>query len=43
MIFQKLVQAKIMRRVIKAKIKGEPVGDISTLANLKLWMRLIRY
>lgn len=24
---------KIMRRVIKAKVKGEPVGDISTLAN----------
>jgi acetyl-CoA synthetase len=24
---------KIMRRVIKAKAKGEPVGDISTLAN----------
>lgn len=24
---------KIMRRVIKAKIRGEPVGDISTLAN----------
>jgi acetyl-CoA synthetase len=22
-----------MRRVIKAKVKGEPVGDISTLAN----------
>jgi acetyl-CoA synthetase len=24
---------KIMRRVIKAKVKGDPVGDISTLAN----------
>lgn len=24
---------KIMRRVIKAKARGEPVGDISTLAN----------
>jgi acetyl-CoA synthetase len=24
---------KIMRRIIKAKVKGEPVGDISTLAN----------
>jgi acetyl-CoA synthetase len=24
---------KIMRRVIKAKVKGEDVGDISTLAN----------
>jgi len=24
---------KIMRRVIKARVKGEPVGDISTLAN----------
>ncbi|MBM4240423.1 MAG: acetate--CoA ligase [Euryarchaeota archaeon] len=24
---------KIMRRVIKAKVRGEPVGDISTLAN----------
>jgi acetyl-CoA synthetase len=24
---------KIMRRVIKAKVKGEPVGDITTLAN----------
>jgi acetyl-CoA synthetase len=24
---------KIMRRVIKAKVKGEPVGDVSTLAN----------
>jgi len=24
---------KIMRRVIKAKVNGEPVGDISTLAN----------
>ncbi len=24
---------KIMRRVIKAKAKGEPVGDISTLSN----------
>ncbi len=24
---------KIMRRVIKAKVKGEPVGDTSTLAN----------
>ncbi|HDH40789.1 MAG TPA: acetate--CoA ligase [Candidatus Altiarchaeales archaeon] len=24
---------KIMRRIIKAKIRGEPIGDISTLAN----------
>ena len=24
---------KIMRRIIKAKVKGDPVGDISTLAN----------
>ena len=24
---------KIMRRVIKSKAKGEPVGDLSTLAN----------
>ncbi|RLI88708.1 MAG: acetyl-coenzyme A synthetase, partial [Candidatus Altiarchaeales archaeon] len=24
---------KIMRRIIKAKVRGEPVGDISTLAN----------
>ncbi len=24
---------KIMRRVIKAKVKGEDVGDITTLAN----------
>jgi acetyl-CoA synthetase len=24
---------KIMRRVIKAKVKGDDVGDISTLAN----------
>ena len=24
---------KIMRRVIKAKVKGYPIGDTSTLAN----------
>jgi len=29
----KTSSGKIMRRVIKAKVKGEPVGDISTLAN----------
>jgi len=29
----KTLSGKIMRRVIKSKVKGEDVGDITTLAN----------